>query len=409
MLCGAGAIAVPIVLHLIMRQKPKLLEFPALRFIQRRHDHNQRRLRLRHLLLLLLRAAAIAMLALALARPSIKFSQRFGSQEAPVAAALIFDAAPHMQYRRDKKTRLEAAQEIGQWLLQQLPPESQIAVCDSGMAPQSFDADRGLSKQRIGNLDIVPNPRPLTHIVGEAARVLEKSELQAKEIYVFTDLSRASWPAEDAAYLQDRLREISGVSVYLIDVGVTDPNNFALGDLNLSHQVVAAGASVDIQTEISCHGHGRASERWNSTCSRPREIAIDLRRTGQRRRTDQAAPHGRVAIARFPPALAQAGHAAGAREDRGAGPAGRRRRALFHGRGPPPLAGADRGAAADGGVGLHLNEALAPAERKHGTARFVCDTIDYGELAGRSSKGWKSTPPSASWIRRAWSRASGRR
>src|SRR5271170_4508746 len=127
-LAGIGAIAVPIVLHLIMRQRPKLLEFPALRFIQKRHDLNQRRLQLRHLLLLLLRAGAIAILAFALARPSIKFSSRLGSQEAPVAAALIFDAAPHMQYRRDKKTRLEAAQEIGAWLLTQLPPESQIAV-----------------------------------------------------------------------------------------------------------------------------------------------------------------------------------------------------------------------------------------------------------------------------------------
>ncbi len=96
LLYGAGMIAVPIILHLIMRQKPKLLEFPALRFIQRRHDLNQRRLRLRHLLLLLLRAAAIALLAMALARPSIRFSHRFGSQEAPVAAALVFDAAPHM-------------------------------------------------------------------------------------------------------------------------------------------------------------------------------------------------------------------------------------------------------------------------------------------------------------------------
>ena len=255
-LAGIGAIAVPIVLHLIMRQKPKLLEFPALRFIQRRHDLNQRRLQLRHLLLLLLRAGAIAVLALALARPTIKFSHRFGNQEAPVAAALIFDAGPHMQYRRDKKTRLEAAQEFGQWLLEQLPPESQIAVCDSGMAPQSFDADRGLSKDRINRLQIANNPRPLTRIIGEAARLLKKSELQAKEIYVLTDLSRASWPAEDTAYLQDRLKELTGVAIYLIDVGVTDPIDFALGDLTLSHQVVAAGSSVEIQTDITCRGPG---------------------------------------------------------------------------------------------------------------------------------------------------------
>ena len=52
-----------------------------------------------------------------------------------MAAALIFDVAPHMEYVRENKTRLDAAKEIGQWLLAQLPPESQIAVFDSGLAP----------------------------------------------------------------------------------------------------------------------------------------------------------------------------------------------------------------------------------------------------------------------------------
>ena len=171
-----------------------------------------------------------------------------------MAAALIFDAAPHMQYRREKKTRLEAAQEIGHWLLAQLPPESQIAVFDSGMAPRSFDADRGLSKQRIEKLEIVPNPRSLSQIVSEAAVVLKKSDLPAKEIYVFTDLSRASWRADETARLQDRLHELAGVALYLIDVGVTEPSNFGLGDLHLSQQVVAAGGSVEIQTDISSLG-----------------------------------------------------------------------------------------------------------------------------------------------------------
>ncbi len=357
-LLGACAIAVPIVLHLIMRQKPKLFEFPALRFVQRRHDRNQRRLRLRHLLLLLLRAAAIAILALALARPSIKFSHRFGSQEAPVAAALIFDEAPHMQYRRDKKTRLEAAQEIGQWLLQQLPPASQIAVCDSSMTPQSFDPDRGWSKRRIGNLEIATNPRPLTRIVGEAARVLEKSNLQEKEIYVFTDLSRAAWPSEDATYLQDRLREINGVFVYLIDVGVTDPNNFALGDLEVSHQIVAAGTRSRYSDGNLLRGRGpgaagrgsqrrgrRAVGRTGPAFDRG-ENGIAFWTAGQPRQAEKAASPRRVAIAHLSLGLAQAGHAAGAGADLGAGPACSGRCALFHRRGPPPLAGADRRAAA---------------------------------------------------------------
>jgi hypothetical protein len=248
-------VVIPVILHLIMRQRPKLLEFPALRFIQKRHDTNQRRLRLRHLLLLLLRAGAIALLALAMARPSIKFSSRLGSQEAPVAAALIFDAAPRMQYKFDKQTRLEAAQEIGQWLLAQLPPESQIAVFDSGLTPQNFDADRGLSKQRIEKLEIAPNPKPLTQVLSEAAVLLkEKSSLPVKEIYVFTDLARASWRSDETAKMQESLHRLAGVSLYLIDVGAKEPSNLGLGDLRVDPQVVAAGATVKIETDVSSLG-----------------------------------------------------------------------------------------------------------------------------------------------------------
>ena len=50
LLAGSALVILPVILHLIMRQKPKLLEFPALRFLQKRHDANQRRLQLRHLL-----------------------------------------------------------------------------------------------------------------------------------------------------------------------------------------------------------------------------------------------------------------------------------------------------------------------------------------------------------------------
>ena len=58
-------------LHLLLRQKPKKLVFPALRLIQNRRKQNVRRMRIRHLLLLLLRVAVIAALVFAIARPSV--------------------------------------------------------------------------------------------------------------------------------------------------------------------------------------------------------------------------------------------------------------------------------------------------------------------------------------------------
>ncbi len=200
LLAGTALVAVPIVLHLIMRRKPTLLEFPALRFIQQRADMNRRRLRLRHLLLLLLRAGAIALLAFALARPSIKLGTAAGSQEAPVAAALVFDAAPRMEYRHENRTRIEVERELGQWLLAQLPEQSEFAVIDTQIGSGgAFLPGRGAAKDRIANLASVGNSQPLTTAIDAAVKLLQDPDLDKKgiyrkEIYVFTDLSRGAGP-----------------------------------------------------------------------------------------------------------------------------------------------------------------------------------------------------------------------
>jgi hypothetical protein len=256
LLFGASLIAVPIVLHLIMRRKPRRLEFPALRFIQRRHDRNQRRLRLRHLLLLLLRAAAIALLAFALARPSMQLSGVLAGQEEPVAAALVFDASPRMEYRHQNETRLDAARKMGQWLLAQLPRQSEIAVLDTRLGAAAFEVDRSSARNRMERLSAVANSQPLIGVVEKALDLLKTSELPRREVYIFTDLARVSWPRDATARLQERLQGLSGVGVYVIDVGVEEPANFALGDLHLPRQVLSSRGSLVVQTELSAAGTG---------------------------------------------------------------------------------------------------------------------------------------------------------
>src|SRR5260370_4837547 len=98
LLSGLVLIGVPILLHLIMRQKPKHVLFPAFRFLLQRHRTNQRKIRLRHLLLLALRLLLIAAICLALARPKI-FSERLNlGSDRPVAAGLPFDTSYSTQY-----------------------------------------------------------------------------------------------------------------------------------------------------------------------------------------------------------------------------------------------------------------------------------------------------------------------
>lgn len=68
---GLAFAAIPIVLHLLMRTKPKKIVFPALRLIRQKRLQNVRRIRLRHFWLLLLRMLALAGLVLVVIRPSL--------------------------------------------------------------------------------------------------------------------------------------------------------------------------------------------------------------------------------------------------------------------------------------------------------------------------------------------------
>src|SRR5262245_10999277 len=66
---GLAAIAVPIFVHLIQRERKHVLKFPSLMFVRRIPYQSVRRPPIRHWFLLLMRAAAIALIGAAFARP----------------------------------------------------------------------------------------------------------------------------------------------------------------------------------------------------------------------------------------------------------------------------------------------------------------------------------------------------
>ena len=77
-LFGLGAAAIPVLIHLLTRRKPREVRFPSLDFLAEVNQSEIRRLRLKQWLLLLLRTLAVALLALALARPSLQGGARGG-------------------------------------------------------------------------------------------------------------------------------------------------------------------------------------------------------------------------------------------------------------------------------------------------------------------------------------------
>ena len=64
-----AALAIPVLIHLIQREKKQILRFPSLMFVQRVPYKSTQRRRIHNWLLLLVRLGALALIVLAFARP----------------------------------------------------------------------------------------------------------------------------------------------------------------------------------------------------------------------------------------------------------------------------------------------------------------------------------------------------
>lgn len=254
LLAGGLLATLPVVLHLIMRQRPQHLEFPALRFIKARQASNRRTLKLRHLLLLLLRMAAIGLLAFALARPSARLFGLWGDREGPVTAVMVFDASPRMGYVSETQTRLAAAQTYALQLLDSFPEKSQIGVLETSTGAPVYEADAAIARERIANLKPGGRGLPLSSVCESAAELLREAQYGRRELYVFTDLSLGAWSGSRASEWMKRAVDAGIERVQIVDVGAENPENFALGNLVLSDQTLIGNRPLIVTTSVSSIG-----------------------------------------------------------------------------------------------------------------------------------------------------------
>ncbi|MFT7631811.1 MAG: hypothetical protein ACI87E_002851 [Mariniblastus sp.] len=316
---GAALIAVPVILHFLMQPKPKEMIFPAMRFLKERQHTNRSRMRVRHFLLLLMRCLLIALVAMAFAGPSVAsadfgnwltlggiglsglivgailllafFRQTknwlligilaallvghlgyggwaaskllgsdstrlLGNDQAPVAALIVIDTSPRMDYLHDNKTRLEEAKSVGSWLIGQFPVDSQVCVVATDGDSPFFSVDVGAAGRRIQKLKTSFSGASVPDAILDGLQTLSKAPQERKEVYVVSDLTNRSWSGENAKPIIKQLERSVDTNVFLFDVGIQDATNLALTQLELSGAEISRNGRLVVSTEIVRQGEG---------------------------------------------------------------------------------------------------------------------------------------------------------
>jgi len=218
MLIGVGALAAPVIIHLIYRLRVRRVVFSTLRFLKVVTAENARRLRLRDLLLLILRAAALALLALAFARPFFPGGAVSGGPERESADVVyILDDTFSMTYHEGGRTRLEHARDAVRRRLGELRASDRAALVrvSEPAAPAvaltgNFGAVRSAAEATVpatGHHKLLP-------ALTAAAKVLAESSARVRRIVIASDLQKTSWePLAVEEAVSSGALEVGGIEI----------------------------------------------------------------------------------------------------------------------------------------------------------------------------------------------------
>ena len=141
-LAALGALAIPIVIHLIFRRQTKLVHLGTLRFLKIVLKENSRRRKVKRWLLLAMRMACVALLALLFARPYLIASNL--NKEKNRFAAILIDQSASMDLETDGTRLLERAVAEAKEVFQRGGDELQIEV--------AFGLEVGGWQSRVGHI-----------------------------------------------------------------------------------------------------------------------------------------------------------------------------------------------------------------------------------------------------------------
>lgn len=130
LLLGLLGLALPVLAHLLGRERPQRVRFAALRFVVPREPVITQRRAIRDWPLLLVRLLLLALLVLVLARPVVGSEAEVRVLAEPHDAIVLLDASASMELREPEtgKTQRELARERLETLLDAMPQGSRIGL-----------------------------------------------------------------------------------------------------------------------------------------------------------------------------------------------------------------------------------------------------------------------------------------
>ncbi len=248
-LVGLAALAVPIFVHLINRERKEITEFPSLMFIQRIPYRSVRRQKIRNWLLFAMRCLAMILLIAAFARPFFarRFAQAAGALDSAREIVVLLDRSYSMGYGDRWERATAAAREAidGAGASDRV---SLVAFAETPSALNQPGADEGSIRAALDRVRPSSRGTKYAPALKLASKILDESDLGHREIVLITDFQKVGWDGHEEVELAP------GTQLKPVDVSESAPSNVAVTTVELHRAMVAGRERVTVSARLTNTG-----------------------------------------------------------------------------------------------------------------------------------------------------------
>ena len=278
-----AALGIPVLIHLIQREKKRVVVFPSLMFLRRIPYQSVRRRRIRHWALLVLRLAALALIVAAFARPFFRRDAlAAATQQGAREVAILVDTSYSMGYgsrwmraqaaARDAINRVSAADRAS---LVFFASNAEVAVRST--------SDRGRLTSALAAASVGPGATRFAPALKAAGSILAESPLPRREVILISDFQRRGWeqtPGRDDVRLPDK------TTVTPVSVGDAASSNLSVTPVSLQRTRFETQDRITVTAGVANHSPSAAN------------VAVALDVNGQRIQSLPAAvePNGSTSV-----------------------------------------------------------------------------------------------------------------
>lgn len=282
MAAGAGAVAGPIVIHILAKRRFRRVRWAAMEFLLDAERQNRRRVRFEQLLLLALRCLAVFLIAFMMMRPFVRPGFVAGMLGAAGRTERIIVLDDSFSTGNQSKGNsagdgravfdraCDAAMHLARWFASE-SPQDPLTLYLTSAPREPLEAiasltDESLERLRIHLSGLRPSARRshMDAALAAVADVISRTPTEANHaVYVISDFQRADWilpsvaddaeekPANITAPLTALSRGGVPINLVLVNVGDASAENVAVLDLKPLRPQTVAGVPARFEAAVA--------------------------------------------------------------------------------------------------------------------------------------------------------------